>query len=114
MKISTHLIPQSDYLQDDNLGLIAAKKVEIMKTKLEELPRIFGAVYGAEMVKFNDGGWVAGAVMAAFVDFDGSSGGIIQVPELAYNLPPGMLGRGPGTGGSLTVTSATLADWYQQ
>ena len=120
IKIKSDLVPTGAYLQEQgdgntyNLGLIAGDIVDIAKMANDDYPNVFAAIYAENNLKINDGGYIVGAAIAGFFDFDGQRGGVIHVPLLGRKLPPGMLGGGGAGGGTLAMTGTEMRNWYHR
>ena len=92
--IHSHLFPKRIFPADDAIGLIAAEDIYILPQEIYPLYFMGGALFAEETVYIAEKSHVAGSIVANSFEM-GRMSMIAQVPDLATDLPPGMIAGWP-------------------
>ncbi len=111
LNIHADLVPAGQYIDDDNLGLIAGDTLYVGKKDINDVPRIMAAAYAGNKAVIDDGSHFAGALVAGYADFDASAGTIVHVPAVGLRPPPGMPGSGAG---GYSIIQIQTREWFQE
>lgn len=107
VEVDGWMVPDGNYIQHGNLGIIAAHDVLIDRSAHIN---VMAAIYAQDQIRVTKQTNIAGALVANYFDMGTNVPAVFQVPLLASNLPPGM----PGPEPVAIVKGGNIANWYQE
>jgi hypothetical protein len=95
IEVRSDLLPMGTFAIDDVLGLMAKRNISVGVESADTQLLMAAACYAGMEITSAKKSQVAGTFVCEYVNMGSNVPSIFQVPELANNLPPGLIGSEP-------------------